>query len=272
VLIVLGLFTGIGYGSFEEIGYQLRAIFVDIMNINMPRTKDFFSTWKFLPGTITLQGFLENKLGVVIDYFKGIEIYRRILPAVAGFMTGLIFLLLVGLLLKILKKKLHIQFHYATLLIVSFVVIGSLLSPSRILGGGNYVYDCDLDSLAAYEKTGQQLSDLIPAGSQVYWDVSSSAVSLLLYLPDIQIYPQQINGKYAYYIGGDTQDLLRAGQWNDEAATQWLEQADFIVIEEPGIETGWQKVVSSGYEHMSVANPVEACNGDAVLNIYKKVP
>ena len=92
VLIVMGLFTGIGYGSFEEIGYQLREVFMKVMNINMPRTKDFFSTWKFLTGTVTLQGFLENKFGIVIDYFKGIETYRRILPAVTGFIIGLLIL------------------------------------------------------------------------------------------------------------------------------------------------------------------------------------
>ena len=272
VLIVTGLFTGIGYGSFEEIGYQLRDVFMKVMNINLPRTKDFFSSWKFLPGTVTLQGLLENKFGIVIDYYKDIEIYRRILPAVAGFLTGLFFLLMVFLLVNVLRKKLHVKFHYATLLIILFVFIGSLLAPSRVLGGGNYMYDCEQDSLAAYEKTGQQLSGLIPAGSQVYWDVSSSAVSLILYLPGIQIHPQQINGKYAYYSGGNTLDLLRLGLWNDKAAAQWLEQADFIVIEEPGIETGWQKVISSGYKHTSIANPVVSCNGESVINIFRKVP
>jgi hypothetical protein len=272
VLAVMGLFTGIGYGSFEEIGYQLREVFMDIMNIQLPRTKDFFRTWKFQPGKVTLEGLLENKLGIVIDYFRDIEVYRRILPAVAGFLAGLLFLLLVGLLFNVLKKKLHLNVHYAALVMVVFVLAGSLLAPGRVLGGGTYVYDCDQDSLAAYEKAGQQLEDLIPAGSQVYWDVSSSAVSLLLYLPEVEIYPQQINGIYAYYTGGNTDDLLRVGQWNDEAAAQWLEQADVIVVEEPSIQTGWQRVVSSGYEHMTVANPVAACNGDAELNIYRKVP
>jgi len=272
VLVVMGLFVGIGYGSFEEFGYQLREVFMDIMNINLPRTKDFFNTWKFQPGTVTLEGFLENKFGIVIDYFRDIEIYRRILPAVAGFLAGLIFFLLVGMLFNVLKKKVHIKVHYAALVMVLFVLTGSLLAPSRVLGGGTYVYDCDQDSLAAYEKAGQQLADLIPAGSQVYWDVSSSAASLLLYMPEVQIHPQQINGIFGYYIGGNTLDLLRVGQWNDQAAAQWLEQADIIVVEKPAIETGWQKVVSSGFEHVTVANPVAACNGEAVLNIYRKVP
>lgn len=272
VLAMMGLFTGIGYGSFEEIGYQLREVFMDFLNIQLPRTKDFFNTWKFQPGTVTLEGFLENKLGIVIDYFRDIEIYRRILPAVVGFLAGLLFLLLMVLLFNVLRKKLNIKFNYAALVMVVFVLAGSLLAPGRVLGGGTYVYDCDQDSLAAYEKAGQQLANLIPAGSRVYWDVSSSAVSLLLYLPEVQIQPQQINGLYGFYIGGNTQDLLRVGQWNDVAAAQWLEQADVIVVEEPSIQTGWKRVVSSGYEHSTIANPVEACNGEAELNIYRKVP
>lgn len=270
--VVMGLFTGIGYGSFEEIGYSLRDRFIALMNIHLPRTRDFFNTWKFMPGTVTLEGLLENKLGIVIDYFRDIEIYRRILPAVAGFLAGLIFLLLVHLLLNILKKKLRVQVRYAVLLMVMFVVTGSLLAPSRVLGGGNYAYDCDLDSLSAYEQTGQVLADMIPAGSRVYWDVDSSAVSLLLYLPDIRIAPQQINGKFAFFVGGDTRELLRGGEWNDQAAALWLDQADVIVVEEPAIDTGWQEIVASGFEHRTVANPVEACNGEAVLNIYRKVP
>ena len=272
LLVVMTLFTGIGYGSFEETGYQLRGLFMKLMNIQLPRTKDFFSTWKFQPGTVTLEGFLENKLGIVIDYFRDIEIYRRVLPAVAGFLVGLLFLLLVRLLLNLLRRKLNLDVHYAVVVMILFVLAGSLLAPSRVLGGGNYIYDCDRDSLAAYEKTGRELAELLPDNNQVYWDVDSSAVSLLLYLPGVEIHPQQINGIYAYHIGGNTQGLLRSGQWNDTAAQQWLEQADVIVVEEPSIPTGWQKVVAEGYQHFTVANPVEACNGGAVLNIYRKVP
>ena len=272
LLVVMTLFTGIGYGSFEETGYQLRGLFMKLMNIQLPRTKDFFSTWKFQPGTVTLEGFLENKLGIVIDYFRDIEIYRRVLPAVAGFLVGLLFLLLVRLLLNLLRRKLNLDVHYAVVVMILFVLAGSLLAPSRVLGGGNYIYDCDRDSLAAYEKTGRELAELLPVNSQVYWEVDSSAVSLLLYLPGVEIHPQQINGIYAYHIGGNTQGLLRSGQWNDTAAQQWLEQADVIMVEEPSIPTGWQKVVAEGYQHFTVANPVEACNGGAVLNIYRKVP
>ena len=272
ILLVLGLFTGIGFGSFEEYGYQLRGIFMDIMAIKTPRFKDFFSTWKIQPGTAMLEGLIENKLHLVIDPFKDIEYYRRMLPMVAGFLIGLLFLLVVYLVYKRLKKKLLFNWHYAALLMILFTLIGSLISPVRALGGGIYTYDCDTISLDDYQRISQRMAEIIPPGSKVYWDVASSSTSLLLYLPFIQVYPQQINGIYSYQVGGDTQEILRRGQWNDIAAAQWLEEADFIVIEQPAIETGWRKIVSSGYERYTVVNPVAACSQDGVIDIYKKVP
>ena len=53
---------------------------------------------------------------------------------------------------------------------------------------------------------------------------------------------------------------------------EYAERTCIIVVEEPAIDTGWKKVVASGYEHIRVANPVEACNDATVLNIYRKVP
>jgi len=270
--LVLGLFTGIGYSSFEETGYALRNVFMNIMKIQLPRTKDFFSTFRFQPGTVTLEGLIENKFGLVIDPFKDIEFYRRGLPAVAGFLLGLLFLLLLALLYKAIRKRQPVHWHYGAVVLIVFVLLGSLLAPTRVLGGGAFQYDCDQDSLTSYEQTGQQLAGIIPPGSQVYWDVTSSAASLLLYLPGIQLHPQQINGKYAFYMGGDTIDLLRVGLWNDKAAALWLAQADVIVIDETALATGWQKVVSSGWKKLNIPNPVVVCTGDPVLSVYQKVP
>lgn len=272
LVLVMGLFTGIGYSSFEETGYPLRTVFMNIMKIQLPRSGDFFKNFRFLPGTVSLEGFIENKLGLVIDPFRDIEMYRRVLPAVAGFTLGLVFLLLLAVLFGYFRKRRQIPWNYGAVAMLIFVLLGSLLSSSRILGGANLQYDCDQDSITSYEGTGRQLAELIPAGSQVYWDVTSSATSLLLYLPGIQIHPQQINGKYAYYEGGNTQELLRVGLWNDQAAAQWLQQVDVIVVDETAIPTGWKEVVSSGWQRQTIHNPVSSCNGDPALKIYWKVP
>jgi len=150
--------------------------------------------------------------------------------------------------------------------------LGSLIAPTRALGGGSFAYDCDTISLDDYQRIGQRMAEIIPPGSKVYWDVGSSSTSLLLYLPFIQVFPQQINGIYSYQLGGNTQEILRRGQWNDTAATQWLHEADFVIIENPAIDTGWDEVVSAGYEKFMVVNPVSACSQDQVIDIYRKVP
>ena len=272
LLVVLGLFTGIGYGSFEEYGYQLRGIFMNIMSVQIPRFKDFFSNWKFQPGTISLEGLIENKFKVVIDPFKDIESFRRILPMITGLLYGLLFILLIYLVYKFISRKFYPGWHYAALLMIGFTLLGSLIAPTRALGGGSFAYDCDTISLDDYQRIGQRMAEIIPPGSRVYWDVASSSNSLLLYLPFIQVYPQQINGIYSYQLGGNTQEILRRGQWNDTAAAQWLHEADFVIIENPAIDTGWDEVVSAGYEKFMVVNPVSACSQDQVIDIYRKVP
>lgn len=177
LLLVLGLFTGIGYSSFEETGYALRDTFINIMKMQLPRTEDFFKNFRFLPGTVSLEGFIENKLGLVIDPFKDIETYRRALPAAAGFLLGLLFLLVLALLYKTLRKRYPIHWNFGAAAMIVCVLLGSLLAPSRVLGGAAFQYDCSQDSLKSYKQTGRQLAELIPPGSQVYWDVTSSATS-----------------------------------------------------------------------------------------------
>lgn len=269
---VLGLATGAGYGSFEETGYDLREGFMRLMATPLPRAKDFFTTWKFLPGTVTLEGLIENKLGVVIDTFKGIELYRKALPAAIGLLTGLAILLLAWLLGRFLKKRLHLDWKYGFTAFSLFVLAGSLLAPARALGGGNYPYDCQRDSLTSYESTGGQLTDLVPPGSHVYWDVQSPAASLLLYLPFAQVPPPMINGAFAYYLGGDTRQLLRFGQWNDQAALQFLKEADVIIVEEPTVNESWKDLVKTGFTRNTLPDPAGDCGKGSVIQVYRKVP
>jgi len=272
VLVVPVLATGAGYGSFEETGYGLRESFMRLMATQLPRTRDFFKTWKFLPGTVTLEGLIENKLGVVIDTFKGIEIYRKALPAVVGLLVGLAVLLIAWLLSRVMKKRLRLNWAYGFSAFSLFVLTGSLLAPARALGGGIYPYDCSNDSLSSYEQTGRQLAAMVPPGSHVYWDVQSPAAALLLYLPFAQVPPPMINAAFAYYTGGDTRQLLRFGQWNDQAALQFLKEADVIIVEEPTVNESWKRLVKTGYEKVTLPDPAGDCGKGSLLQVYRKVP
>jgi hypothetical protein len=112
----------------------------------------------------------------------------------------------------------------------ALLIIGLILSPTRVLGKGNDFFDCDGSNvLASYERAAEYLRSVIPPGSQVYWDGRINAI--FLYLPDVKIYPAQLNHSHSYFVGGDADALLRIGLWNDVLAKQWLAEADFVLIE-----------------------------------------
>ncbi len=111
------------------------------------------------------------------------------------------------------------------------LIIGLVLSPTVVLAGSKMERVCYGDVIASYESVGKHLASLIPPGSSVYWEGGLSVVPLL-YLPGIRIYPAQINDGYSFRIGGNAEELQRAGLWNSELQTRWLSEADFILVEQ----------------------------------------
>jgi len=86
---------------------------------------------------------------------------------------------------------------YSYWALVIFLLAGTLLTPSVVLGGGYNTYDCGGDVIASYEAAGAHLAQNIPPGSSVYWKGSLSTVPLL-YVPGIRIFPAQINDGYSF--------------------------------------------------------------------------
>ena len=111
-LFILILLPGLGFAAFQVIGYGLKDDFFNILNISLPRTKDFFHTWQFLPGTVSLRAFLANKLGIVFDPFQDIDLYRRILPVLAGLLIGIVFLFAIRMIQQRIKKRYHRAYGY----------------------------------------------------------------------------------------------------------------------------------------------------------------
>jgi hypothetical protein len=93
----------------------------------------------------------------------------------------------------------------------------------------------------------------------------------LLYLPDIQIYPPQINGDYSFKLEGNPDALLKYGRWNPELAQEWADQADFILIEQRNYE-GWLKdLVNSGaFDELEPTPPTVYCRDNAQIRIFRR--
>jgi len=153
----------------------------------------------------------------------------------------------------------------------SLLVIGLVLSPTKILGKGNDFFDCgDNDVFASYENQGAHLRELIPAGSKVYWDGRIAAI--FLYLPDVEIYPPQLNHVHNFSYGGDAATRLQFNRWNDVLARQWLAEADFILIE-AGEKQDWvmQILEGDGYVKLESTGMFEKCRWQSVILVYQRV-
>lgn len=153
----------------------------------------------------------------------------------------------------------------------ALLILGLILSPTKVLGKGNDFFDCDGSNvLASYARAGEYLRSVIPPGSQVYWDGREDAI--FLYLPDVKVYPPQLNHTHSFFVGGDADALLRIGLWNDVLAKQWLAQADYIMIE-AGLKQEWEMQIleSNKYVKLNPSPKTEKCRWQSSILVYKRV-
>ncbi len=147
---------------------------------------------------------------------------------------------------------------------------GLLLSPTKVLGNGNDFFNCgDYDVIERYEEAGAELNAIIPAGSQVYW--SGRIPIIFLYLPNVDIYPAQLNQIHSFYIGGDSEILQQRSLWNQALAEQWLGEADYILNELGNTQDFEQVAFDSGdYVKIGSTGSIEKCRGwQSVIEVYQ---
>ncbi len=152
-----------------------------------------------------------------------------------------------------------------------FLILGLILSPTKVLGLGNDFFDCGgTNVFASYRKAGTELSQVIEPGSKIYWEGRIPAI--FLYMPNVKVYPPQLNHVHSYFMGGESNVLLRYGQWNDELARQWLEEADYIMIQNTEKVYLTDEMLESGkYVKVMSAPRAEKCRWQSVIQIYKRV-
>jgi len=151
-----------------------------------------------------------------------------------------------------------------------FLILGLILSPTRVLGLGNDFFACGgTDVLASYQRAGVALSQVIPPGSKIYWEGRIPAI--FLYMPDVQVYPPQLNHVHSYFIGGTSDVLLRYSQWNDDLARQWLAEADYIMVQNTEKVYLTDEMLESGqFVKVFSAPRAEKCRWQSVIQVYKR--
>jgi hypothetical protein len=150
------------------------------------------------------------------------------------------------------------------------LILGLILSPTKVLGAGSDFFDCaGEDVFASYRRAGAELSQVIEPGSNIYWE--GRLLAIFLYLPDVHIYPPQMNHVHSYFTGGDSDTLFRFSQWNDDLARQWLVEADTILIQNTEKVYLTEEMLESG-EFVKVASAprAEKCRWESVIQVYQR--
>jgi len=261
-VVIVAVCAGLGYAAFEDIGNQLLYIQIPRLLVDPGGT---------IAGWVTLSSVVVNKFQV--EYAD----LRRVFPAIAGALVGIL-ILVIAFVARRISLRSHPQvksgaspaFGYWVLAI--FLLVGTLFSPSIVLAGGQNTNDCSGDVLASYEAAGRYLAKRIPPGSQVYWKGGLSIVPLL-YVPGISIYPPQINGGYSFKIGGNPEALLKYGFWNEKLARKWAGEADYILLEMRSYKGWLRNLVNSGeFDELAPTPPQVYCREDAHIRIFRRKP
>ncbi|GAB4504744.1 MAG: hypothetical protein Fur0043_17380 [Anaerolineales bacterium] len=276
VLFVLFVSAGIGFSLFEEIGNGL-------ITLNGGHLVRVPSLWEVLSGLGWERKLAKQAASASFGLFAGgvfiflVYLGRRIVGQAFGLSRqagkqalskskGLLYKIFVFGQLNELSDKIFANFGSA--LASALLLFGFLFSWA--LTGSNRANSCGLDVLAAYEENGAHLARVIPPDSLVYWDGGLSVVPLL-YIPQVRIFPAQLNQDYAFRIGGDPEQLRKAGLWNEALAQQWKNEADFLLIEEARYND-WKKFLDTGNrfdELPRVPQPV-SCQEGSRIRIFKR--
>jgi hypothetical protein len=257
-LIVIGLCTAIGLGMTSDLNQKFPELTKKASAIKVPG---------FLPsGGAEVWVVLVNKFGLSDQVAR--QLLRSLQAALLGLGVGVAILLLAWLIRRFFAPRVT----YSNFLLVFFLVVALVFTPTFALGGAYTSYDCSGDTLAAYDAVGEYLASVIPAGAQIYWKGGLSPVPLL-YLPDARIYPPQLNGDYSLRLGGEADALLRYGWWSQPLAIQWADEADIILIEDK-YYSGWllEHVSSPDYVELPISPPVAACRSDSRIHIFQRRP
>jgi hypothetical protein len=197
--------------------------FVDnLLSVQVPRIRSM----QIMPGTTELWKLFANKFGLSWEIMFVTLFVAVSLTAVPMFF-GLVYL---G---KRFGDRIDLKWDrsFASLVLIALLAFGLLLSPTEALSGSYHNYDCGGDVIESYEQVGEHLAATIPARASVFWKGGRSFVPLL-YIPEAEVFPAQLNGDYTFRLGGDTDSLSKYGLWNQDLALRWWQESDYLLFEE----------------------------------------
>jgi hypothetical protein len=260
VVLILAIGAGVGHSAAQLLPGDWLA----------PRSVRALLELPFLNG-VPLNVLLQNKYA--LTYAESVNAARRFLldwiPVIIGLLLSDALLLAARKPWTWLPKKQRPDFAYPARAWALFLIAALVFSATPIAGSGYTSYDCSGDVIASYETVGAELRRLIPSGSRVYW-VGGNSAAPLLYIADVELLPAQINDGYTFYLAGDSAEVERFGYWDEHVAENWLEQADFMLIEARYYDPYW--VDSGDWAQIALTPPVDACREGAGIYVLQAIP
>ena len=227
-----------------------------LRGVRIPRMADM----RVLPGTTTVAGLIKNLFDITGATTETV---------LRGFVFGgvvVVFVMLLWLAVAWARRR-SIQAPLAGLA----AALGLWLLAFSLGFSTPMTKTCSDDAIRGYELAGEHLARWVPPGSKVYWAASASPAPLL-YIPEAQVFPAQLNGDYTFRLNGDPNDLTRFGSWNAEMAARWMAEADYVLIftAKPGVASKELDPVS--LDELPATPPLLPCQPDSVIRLFRRLP
>jgi hypothetical protein len=245
--VIILLIVGIGFSSHEDLSSDFAKAMIERL--------DGTYLWGALIHYIDLPHLILFRVTFVL-------LVSAFVIAVGAIVTGILY--------RRLDGGQFARGRIALLALSGFLILGLILSPTKVLGAGNDFFDCaGTDVFASYKRAGTELSRVIEPGSKIYWE--GRLLAIFLYLPNVNIYPPQMNHVHSYFVGGDADMLLRYSQWNDDLARQWLAEADYIMVQTTERVYLTDEMLESGqYVKVLSAPRTEKCRWQSAIQVYQR--
>lgn len=248
VLLILVVFTGMGFSTFEQVGDGL---------LNLPIVPRFREA-QLLPDWVGIADTLKYGLGFEIVQTK------RAISAFSGFLFGLLVIFS-----AFLFWRRHKSVGFMLTLVNTSLIAGFVMAPFLNLGAGRR--DCQTDIIHDHEELGAYLASIIPPDSLVYWD-GGNAYTPMVYVPQARIFPIQINDGYTFRIGGEPDVLHYFSHWNAALDERWRAEADIFIIEAKRY-AAWKDSLSPQYfQEFAKPTASPSCVEGAELRIFQRLP
>jgi hypothetical protein len=254
---ILGLAAlfGLVDGVLFKAGFRYRRMsgfWRKVLNIQIPRMKD----GQVIQGeTGPFRVLLESIFGVSHKYLTNV---------VPQYLYWIFLLLLVfgitALVYRMMQRRNSLAVSFGGFALMLFIGAAVLLAPTQIFYGDTPNTRCETSTITSHEAVGAELAALLPAGAKVYWEVPSNL--LLLYLPEIEIFPPQLNTSFNYVDVSspeDSNEIYRFGYWDDTLKVEWFDQAEYFVASAQRYNRLRSPLNQSAFEQIAITSPYETC-------------